>query len=195
MANISTEIGGELASLEADLKRLEAEYNRFFAGRLSRPPLQTRGRVEAVLKWLDRNPPSNYGERFRFQALQSRHATFTELWDRGLRAQEEGRPGPFSPQHAEPEPRRTPPEDRVVHVTSFRDPMQEMEKVRELYESLADARRAQGDQAVPFHQFAELIRTQVSTLRKKETWEIAFRVAIKDGKVVLTARALKGAPK
>jgi hypothetical protein len=33
--------------LETGLKRLEAEYRMFFAGRLARPPWETRSRVEA----------------------------------------------------------------------------------------------------------------------------------------------------
>ena len=189
-----TDLGAELTTLEAELKRLEAEYNMYFAGRLPRPPWETRGRVEAMLKRLDRVPTSNYAERFRLQTLQARHATFAELWDRGLRAREEGRPGPFA-QRQVVEARPKPLDDRIVHVTSFSDPMREMEKVQELYESLADARREQGDKAVPFHRFAELIRSQVSSLQKDGGQEVAFRVAIKDGKVAFTARALKGAPK
>ena len=60
----------DLNLFEADLKRLEAEYNMFFAGRLPRPPWETRSRVEAMAKRLDREPSSNYGNRFRFNALQ-----------------------------------------------------------------------------------------------------------------------------
>ena len=37
-----TDIKKDLMTLEADLKRLEAEYNMFFAGRLPRPPWETR---------------------------------------------------------------------------------------------------------------------------------------------------------
>jgi len=189
----SAKIENDLASLEAGLRQLEAEYNMFFAGRLPRPPWETRSRVDALLKRLDRNPPGNYGDRFRLQSLQARHGSFVDLWDRGLRAREEGRPGPFNherPAAAAPdEPRK---KDRVVHATSFHDPMQEMDKVQELYERLTDARREQGDEAVPFHRFAELVRSQVSTLQKKGKTDVAFRVAIKDGKVALTARPLKG---
>jgi hypothetical protein len=188
-----TDLGAALATLEADLKRLEAEYNMYFAGRLPRPPWETRGRVEAALKRLDRVSSRNYGDRFRLQTLQSRHAAFVELWDRGLRAREEGRAGPF----AQRRPVEVPPQplaDHIVHVTSFSDPLREVEKVQELYESLADARREQGDKAVPFHRFAEVIRAQVSALQKDGGREVAFRVAIKDGKVAFTARALKGAP-
>ena len=43
-----TDTQRDLQLLAADLKRLEAEYNMFFAGRLPRPPWETRGRVEAL---------------------------------------------------------------------------------------------------------------------------------------------------
>jgi hypothetical protein len=43
-------IDRDLTRLEADLKQLEAEYNMFFAGRLPKPPWETRARVEAEVK-------------------------------------------------------------------------------------------------------------------------------------------------
>ena len=52
------DIQRDLLALEADLKRLEAEYNMFFAGQLPRPPWETRGRVEAMVKRL-KNRPKN----------------------------------------------------------------------------------------------------------------------------------------
>jgi hypothetical protein len=190
----SIEVQRELALLEAELKRLEAEYNMFFAGRLPRPPWETRARVQAIVKRVDRAPISNYGEKFRFSTLQSRFATFVELWDRGLRAREEGRPGPFAQQAKRAEPEAPPAEDRILHVTTFRDPLHEMDKLHDLYASLAEARRDAGQEAIPFHKFADLIKTQVSTLKAKGSPEVAFRVAVKDGKVNFTARALKGVP-
>ena len=191
MDGASTDIDRELMVLEAELKRLEAEYNMFFAGRLPRPPWETRGRVEAMVKRIDRTYISNYGERFRFTTIQSRYATFVDLWDRGLRAREEGRPGPFAQvKPAAGLPKR--PQDRILHVATFSDPMREMEKLQDLYESLAEARREAGQDAVPFHRFAALIKGQVSTLLEQGSPEVAFRVAMKDGKVSFTARAMRG---
>ena len=89
-----SEIDRELELLEAELKRLEAEYNMFFAGRLPRPPWETRGRVTAMVRRLDNLRIPNTGGKFRFNSLQSRFQTFADLWDRGLKAREEGRPGP-----------------------------------------------------------------------------------------------------
>jgi hypothetical protein len=189
-------IQADLQQLTSDLKRLEAEYNMFFAGRLPRPPWETRGRVDAIFKRWDRRRIDTSVDRFRFQALQSRYAAFADLWDRGQRAREEGRPGPFghaAPREAPPK-KETPHEHRILHVTAFRDPLREMDKLHALYDSLMDARREAGDDVVPFHRFASLVKEQVTRLRDDERAEVAFRVDMKDGKVNFTARALKGEP-
>jgi len=189
----TSELDRELELLEAELKRLEAEYNMYFAGRLPRPPWETRGRVNAMVRRLDNVHIPNTGGRFRFSTLQSRFQTFSDLWDRGLKAKEEGRPGPFSflrPPSTEEKPKR--PVDRIMHVTTFSDPMKEMDKLHDLYESLAEARREVGEDAIPFHKFADLIKTQVGSFKQKGTPEVAFRVAVKHGKVAFTARAMKG---
>jgi hypothetical protein len=181
--------------LESELKRLEAEYNMFFSGRVAKPPLETRGRVDALVKQYDRAHIPNYSDRFRFTTLQSRYAAFVDLWDRGLRAREEGRAGPFSPKRPEKEKEKEAPkgpQTRILHVAAFKDPVREIDKLTELYESLAEAKREVGDDQVPFHKFAELVKGQVSKLRQAGNAEVAFRVAVKDGKVVFTARALKG---
>ncbi len=192
MAEERLDVDRELTTLEGELKRLEAEYNMFFAGRLPRPPWETRGRVEAMVKRLDRTHITNTGERFRFTTIQTRFQAFADLWERARRAREEGRPGPFAqPARTEPpKPQRV--EDRILHVTTFSDPMKQMDKLHDLYESVAEARRQSGEEPVPFHKFADLIKAQVSGLKEKGSPEVAFRVALKDGKVIFTARAMKG---
>jgi hypothetical protein len=188
-----TSIDKDLTRLEAELKQLEAEYNMFFSGRLPKPPWETRARVEALVKQFDRAHIPNTGDRFRFTTLQSRFQTFVDLWDRGLRAREEGRPGPFGQPRPVGQAEKKGPDDRIVHVSSFRDPVREIDKLTELYESLAEARREVGEEAPPFHKFADLVKNQVKKLKQAGSPEVAFRVAVKDGKVSFTARALKGA--
>jgi hypothetical protein len=187
-----SELERELEVLEAELKRLEAEYNMFFAGRLPRPPWETRGRVNAMVRRLDNVHIPNTGSRFRFNSLQTRFQTFSDLWDRGLKAREEGRPGPFQNLRPPTEQKPKRPPDRILHVTTFSDPRREMDKLQDLYESLAEARREVGEEAIPFHKFADLIKTQVATFKQRGTPEVAFRVAVKGGKVAFTARAMKG---
>jgi len=182
----------DLDRLEAELKQLEAEYNMFFSGRLPKPPWETRARVDAVVKQYDRGYIQNYGERFRFTTVQSRYATFVDLWDRGLRAREEGRSGPFVHKRKEEKPEPKKAEDRILRVAAFKNPVQEEDKLHDLYDSLVEARRSIGEDALPFHKFADLVKTQVKKLRENGSPEVAFRVAVKDGKVNFTARAMKG---
>jgi hypothetical protein len=185
----NNEIDQQLQQLETELRRLEAEYNMFFAGQLPRPPWETRRRVEAIVRRFDRGYIQSLADRFRFNTLQGRFATFVDLWDRGVRAREEGRPGPFA---SRARPAAEDASDRIVHVTTLGDPRGEIDKVHDLYNRLMDARRETGEEAVPFHKFVNLVQEQVRRLRDTGSPEVAFRVAVKGGKVTLTARALKG---
>lgn len=188
------DIQRDLRQLEVELKKLEAEYNMFFAGRLPRPPWETRGRVDAIIKRWDRGYIQTSVDRFRFNTLQTRYSKFCDLWDRGLRAKEEGRPGPFAHQ-LPPAPEKKPEQKKgpqVVHQAAFSDPTKEMDKLHALYDSLMDARRAGGEDVVPFHKFTALIKEQVKKLRAGGSHEVAFRVVVDEGKVSFTAKGLKG---
>jgi hypothetical protein len=183
----------ELQQLEVNLKRLEAEYNMYFSGRLPKPPWETRKLVADMVTKYDRGYIANYGDRFRFTTLQSRFASFIDLWDRALGAKEEGRSSPLVHQRKDVPERPKRPEDRILHVASFSNVIREQDKLHDLYDSLVEARKEVGQEAVPFHKFAEIVKGQVKKLRDDGNAEVAFRVAVKDGKVAFTARALKGA--
>jgi hypothetical protein len=187
------ELERELQILDSEMRKLEGEYNMYFSGRLPRPPWETRSRVEGLVKKLDRTHIQNYGDRFRFTTLQARFSAFIDLWDRGLRAREEGRPGPFSRRPAEAPRTPAKSEDKILFVASFKDPMREMDKLHDLYDTLRDARERLGEQNIPFHKFTELVKSQVTKLKKEGAPEVAFRVSVKDGKLNFTARGLKGA--
>jgi hypothetical protein len=66
-----------------------------------------------------------------------------------------------------------------------------MDKLHSLYDSLMDARRNSGEDVVPFHKFAALVKNQVTKLRDAGNSEVAFRVAVKDGKVAFTVKGVK----
>ena len=198
MSDTPVEINNQLTALEADIKRLEAEYNMYFSGRLPRPPWETRARVEATVKRLDRTHIANYGIRFRFTTLQTRLSRFIDLWDRALRAREEGRPGPLS--HLAPQPAAEaaaaasgPVQDKIMRVATFSNPAKEPVKVRELYNSFIEARKQAGQDRVEYERFEQLVNAQVRAIQSKGAGEVAFRVAIEGGKVAFTARAMRGA--
>jgi hypothetical protein len=198
--NDEGDIQRDLMALEAELRRLEAEYNMFFAGRLPRPPWETRSRVAALVKRWDRGHIQGSANKFRFATLQARFQSFVDLWDRALRAKEEGRTGPLVTRAGEAstaakakEKEQEKPDKHVVHQTSFTDPMREMDKLHSLYERVMDARRSGGGDVVPFHKFAALVQDQVKKLRETGNREVSFKVTEKDGKVSLSAKGSKAA--
>jgi hypothetical protein len=198
--NTTSEFDRQLRELEAELKKLEVEYNLFFVGRLPKLPWETRSRVEALIKRYDRLQIQNTAERFRFQGLQAKFSSFCELWERTLRAREGSRPGargrsalepPPAPAERprEPETPAAPPSGGPV-LTTIRDPERDAEKVRALYEQLREARRQSGESEVPFERFQEVVRAQVSKLSRGG--EVVFKVSTKDGRVAFTARPADG---
>ena len=192
------ELERDLRLLEATLRKLETEYNMFFAGQLPKPPWETRNRVEGLIRRYDRAYIQGAVDRFRLSTLQARFSTFAELWDRGMRAREEGRPGPFykpPKEHVagtEVAPAPAPSGDHILRVATMSDPNRETEKVEALYESLVEARREIGNEdAFPFYRFVQIVKSQVARLKEAGSREVAFRVAVKDGKVAFTAKGLR----
>jgi hypothetical protein len=203
-----SEFDRQMQQLEAEIKKLEAEYNMFFAGRLPRLPWETRKRIEALVKRYDRSPMKNTAERFRFASLQARFQSFVDLWEKHLKAKEEGRPIPGrSRSGGGVAPARTAPitseekaaiaseekkeRDMAVHETSFRDPMQEADRLKELHRQHAEARAKTGEAEIPYERFAEVVRAQVSKLGGGAA-DVKFRVETKEGKVTLTAKTDTG---
>jgi hypothetical protein len=194
-----------MTKLEAELKRLEAEYNMFFAGRLPRLPWETRARVDALIKQYDRQHIPNTAQKFRFGTLQSRYAAFCDLWERALKAREEGRPhrgargggaaappAPAMPaaasgaeRAAQKEPKE--PRPRVVAAAAIKDPAKDADRLKELYEQLSSARQKAGEKPLPFDSFAKVVRAQVNKLGGGASG-VAFKVAVEGGKVTLTAK-------
>lgn len=196
----TSEFDRQLRELEAELRRLEVDYNLFFAGRLPKLPWDQRARVETLVKQYDRMHIQNTAERFRFQGLQSRFSAFCELWERNLKSRELGRPGargrvaagspPASPGGQPPsnvEPSRPAPAAPArPGVFALRDAVAEADKVRQLHETLNAFRREAREAEVPFERFQEVVKAQVEKLG--HGGDVAFRVGVKDGRVTFTAK-------
>ena len=108
----------------------------FFAGRLPRPPWETRKRVEAMVKRIDRlhiRTPAPIQVQYAAGAI---HVVRGPVGSRAAFA----RRGPaWSLRAAAPGGREAGSEaarrTRVVHVAAFRDPLKEMDKLHELYDN------------------------------------------------------------
>lgn len=184
-----------MALLEAEIRRLEAEFNMFFAGRLPRPPWETRTRVNALVKKHDQSYIRNTADRFRFESLQNRHQKFLELWDRQMTNRELGKVGPggrrtsvsqaASP--AVPKEEQAKPADSTVRFARDQAPSADSATVKQLFNQLTDAKKQVGEKPLAIDRLAALVRAQVDKFAK-EGKDVSFKIDVKDGKVTLTAR-------
>ena len=217
MAQEKREFDKQMLQLDAEIRRLEAEYNMYFAGRLPRPPFETKNRVTALVKRHDNSYIQNTADRFRFESLQARFYKFIEIIERQLTNRELGRVtfGKRAPQAEVPEPKAAsgeagaPPESRQSaqggarataeakaekadeRVVKFNKADATADKrVKELYEQLAAAKKQVGEAPVAYERVQALVKAQVSKFADDGT-NVAFKIALKDGKVSLTVKPEK----
>jgi hypothetical protein len=213
MALPKSEFEKQMLHLDAEIRRLEAEYNMFFAGRLPRPPFETKNRVHALVKKHDNSFIRNTADRFRFETLQTRYYKFMELVEKQMTARELGRPMIGRPSAAPPKPAPQNPqpaqaaapaqasaadraresaEKNAEKVVKFgRADAGADTRVKELYEQLAAAKKQVGEAPVAYERVAALVKAQVSKFGDDNT-NVAFKIALKDGKVSLTVKPEKG---
>jgi len=184
----------QMMQLETEIRRLEAEFNMFFSGRLPRPPAETRARVAALVKKHDQAFIRNTADRFRFESLQNRYSKFIELVERQLTNRELGRPVAGVRRVQEPPPPRRPdpkdaPQGEPGMIRFARDQQlsADSEPVQKLFEQLADAKKQLGESPIAIDRLAALVRAQVDKFAA-EGKDVTFKVAMKDGKVSLTAK-------
>ncbi len=161
-----------------------------------------KARVEALIKKYAYAEIRNNTERFRYQTLASRYATFNELWNKRLRAIEEGRPmgihGVYERRVAPPAVHAPPPPAARAAIAGsgevrVKDPGGDAAAVRSLFDRFLEARKATGEAApVKFENFQKIISQQAARiLSEKGAQAVDFRLETKDGKVSLKAKPVK----
>ena len=195
-----------MASLQEDfdridvmLRQLQVKWDLFFNGAEKKPPSELQTQVETLIKRLNNSEIRNNGDRFRFQGLSARYTTFNELWQKRLRAREEGRAfgrhgiraedsAPVRP-HAPPERVESPDKPREYRVA---DAARDGAAVRALYDQFVEERRRLGEGAPGFETFPAQIGKQAQTIRSElGARAVAFRLETRDGKVALKAKVVK----
>jgi hypothetical protein len=195
-------ITDDLEVLDRSIRQLQIEWEKFFGGAERKPPMDLKGKVEALIRRWAYSEIRNNTDRFRYQTLSSRYNTFNELWTKRLRAMEEGRP--ITGAHAgrggvlPPPPPESPSPARAAAAApsgEFRisRPEQDKDAVRALFEQYLEARKRAGEAgAVRFDSFEKVIAQQATRiLGQKGGQAVDFRLETKDGKVTLKARPVK----
>jgi hypothetical protein len=196
----------DLDQLERMLRQIQIEWEKFFGGVEKKPPADLKSRLEGIIKRYAYAEIRNNTERFRYQALSSRYNTFNELWNKRMRAIEEGRPlglhgrmagqAPAPAAAAAPAPSAPPtPAARAAAAAEFRVRSAEKDQsaVRALYDQFLQARQQAGEKGtVKFDNFQKLISQQASKIMAdKGAQAVDFRLETKEGKVSLKAKVVK----
>jgi hypothetical protein len=180
----------QLTRLEDDMRRLRIEFDIFFNGGAKRPPYDTKGRVETLLKRLGDDRTLTYAQRYRYSSLAARYNSFRDLWRRMMQGREEGR-DPVSAARAKV---KMEPRPMEVEPISFvcRDPHRELDVVKSLYTSLLEAKRHCGEptEDLSFPKFHRLIASKADGIKEQLKCDrVRFSVSVKDGHVSFKARA------
>jgi hypothetical protein len=203
MAGFSEELDG----LEQSIRKLQIEWEKFFGGVERKPPVDFATRVERLIRRYAGEEFRSNGERFRYQSLTARYNTFNELWQKRLRAREEGRPvgihgtraehiamerqaaahQAVAPTAAAPARR---PADGEVRVG---DPARDEASVKLLFNQFIEARKVTGEGgAMRYENFQKIIAQQSARiLAEKGASAVSFRLETKNGKVSLKAKPVR----
>ncbi|MFQ5695662.1 MAG: MXAN_5187 C-terminal domain-containing protein [Terriglobia bacterium] len=195
-------IDEQLNQLEKDLRQLQIEYDRSFAGGRKRPPNETEWRVQTAIKRMaERGGRLKYAHTFRFNGLAARYAKFSEIWRRRARSVEAGHSAVGYSQGArELEKQRLEEASRqheaLLHgqgsAIRFGDPAKETEQMQSLYRSMLEARKAAGDSAkMNFEQFHKFVRQKTEQLKKQLSCkQVEYSVSVESGRVRLKAKGV-----
>ena len=180
----------QLTRLEDDIRRLRIEFDIFFNGGAKRPPYDTKGRVETLLKRLGDDRTLTYAQRYRYNSLAARYNAFRDLWRRTMQGREEGR-DPLSAARANAKKDTTEPKLEPVSFVCA-DAHHEVELVKNLYNSLIEAKRHCGEptEDLSFPKFHRLIASKADGIKQQVGCDrVRFSVAVENGHVSFKARA------
>lgn len=165
----------ELDRLERDIKSLQIDFTRFFAGDLERPPTARQDELASRVQRIRAEPRTTTVDRFRLNSLAARLGSLNELFDRKMR------------QHAARRQNHVKPTDAVV-AGSERGARAVRQLFHELYKE--DSKPAS------VASFREFLEKKVTEIRERTgCTSVQFRVIENDGQRSLRARALGRAPK
>ena len=80
----------ELTFLEENVRRLKVEYDIYFGGGSRRAPTDLDWRVQGLIKKYSDSQKLTAQQRFKYNTVVQRYATYSDLWRQKLRIREEG---------------------------------------------------------------------------------------------------------
>ena len=179
-----------LGRLEEEIRRLKVEYDIYFNGGSKRAPYDTKMRVESHLKRLGDDRTLNFAQRYHYNSLATRYASFRELWRRTMQGREEGRDLAAAARASN----RNSGTPFARSEFSCGDVRHDVQTVRGVYDALIEAKRSCGESAqdLSFSKFHRLVMEQAEHMKEKLGVDrIVFAVDVENGHVSFKAKADK----
>ena len=187
--------------LNVQIRQLQTRWELFFTGVESKPPSELQRKVEKLIREYAFQEIRNSGERFRYQTLTARFNTFNELWQKRLRAREEGKSFGVHGLKADVLPPPAPEREHRMPAggggsgREFRIGSSDGDdaQVQALYKRYVEERERLGEGEAPaYESFRQLIGQQTAKiLGDKGARAVDFRLDSSHGKVSLKARIVK----
>ena len=181
----------QLSRLEEDIRRLKIEFDMFFNGASKRPPYDTKGRVETLIKRLGDDRTLSYAQRYRYTSLASRYNAFRDLWRRTMQGREEGR-DPIVAAKVSAKEQAVAEFKRTNFICN--DAHKDVELVKNLYSALIEAKKVCGEpvEDFSFPRFHRLIASQADGLKQRLGCErVSFSIDVEGGHVSFKAKGEK----
>lgn len=189
VGEIPPTVDEQLTRLEEDIRRLKIEFDIYFNGAAKRPPYDTKGRVETLIKRLADDRTISFAERYRYNSLASRYTAFRDLWRRTMQGREEGR-DPILAARANAKQEAVQNFAKTTVVCA--DANHEVEMVKNLYNALVEAKTKCGEptEDFSFPRFHRLIASKAESLKERLGCErVSFSVDVEGGHVSFKAKA------
>ena len=186
-------IDEQLVRLEEDIRRLKVEFDIYFNGGAKRPPYDTKGRVETLIKRLADDRSFTFAQRYHYNSLVARFTSFRELWRRTLQGREEGRDS-LTIARSNLSHTAGAANEAGERRSSFvcADGHREVPTIKNLYDALVEAKKACGETTdeLSFSHFHRMIAAKTDALKERFHCErVRFSIQVEDGRVSFKAKA------
>ena len=183
----SADFERDLDALAAGIQQLRIAYQRYFAGDLPLPPEELRRQIDDQMRRLRGLNMRRPVDRFRFGSLEAQLSSYGEMYQRRLRAVEEGKLAPRRTAEAPRQPDTPARLDVESGVAVGERPSPEA--VLALFEGLRSRNPAT---TMDLDTFGSYLARQVSQIQDKTGCStVQFRLVEEEGKVKLKAKPLK----
>jgi hypothetical protein len=186
------------------------EYDLYFAGARTDPPSREKAELDRLVRFYGNNPVNRLVQQHVFSSFSNKYNVHNELWNKWLRAKEDGlgvdprlpaaarrarkalqdlerrAPAAPKPEEGTAAPQPAPQEAKAPKAGGARN-------LRKLYEEFVNAKVLSGEiPGLDFAAFQEHVRQQrEAILQKYEGRDVVFSVKVQNGRVSLRAKVVK----